>query len=84
MSSDHQRCHTTGGARFWSRKFGLHSPLRNRYTIYGKICANLQCFGSRFTLKSIRARTRAQSTARDFHAVIQASFAVTKHVYDLR
>jgi hypothetical protein len=49
--------------------FGLHSLLWNRWTIYAKICNHLRCFGSRFTLKSVRAKTRARSVARDFRAV---------------
>jgi hypothetical protein len=38
--------------------------------MYAKICTNLRCFGSRFTLKSDRARIRARSNLRNFHAVI--------------
>jgi hypothetical protein len=37
--------------------------------IYAKIHTHLCCFGSRFTLKSVRARTRARPVARDFRAV---------------
>jgi hypothetical protein len=46
--------------------------------IYAKNCTYLRCFGSRFMLKSIRARTRALLYARDFHVVIWFSFVVTK------
>ena len=38
--------------------------------IYAKLRTHLRCFSSRFTLESARARTRARSVARDFHAVI--------------
>jgi hypothetical protein len=38
--------------------------------IYTNIRNNLRCFRSHFTLQSARARTRARSTPRDFHAVI--------------
>ena len=37
---------------------------------YAKICTHLRCFGSRFTQKFVRTRTRARSDARDFYAVI--------------
>jgi hypothetical protein len=37
---------------------------------YAKFRTHLRCFSSRFTLESARARTRARSAARDFHAVI--------------
>jgi hypothetical protein len=37
---------------------------------YAKICTHLRCFGSRFTQKIFRARTRARSDARDFYVVI--------------
>jgi hypothetical protein len=40
---------------------------------YAKICTHLRCFGLRFTQKSVRARTRARSDARDFYAVIFGS-----------
>jgi hypothetical protein len=38
--------------------------------MYAKICTHLRCFGSRFTLKFDRARIRARSNVRNFHAVI--------------
>jgi hypothetical protein len=38
--------------------------------IYAKFRTHLRCFSSQFTLESARARTRARSAARDFHAVI--------------
>jgi hypothetical protein len=38
--------------------------------MYAKICTHLRCFGSRFTLKFDRARIRARSNLRNFHAVI--------------
>jgi hypothetical protein len=50
--------------------FGPHSPFRNRSTIYAKIRKHLRCFGSCFTLKSIRVRTRSRWDAQDFYAVI--------------
>jgi hypothetical protein len=40
---------------------------------YAKICTHLRCFGSRFKQKFVRARTRAQSDARDFYAIIFGS-----------
>jgi hypothetical protein len=40
------------------------------YTIYAKLCTHLHCFSSRFTLKSIWAKTRARSDAHDYYAVI--------------
>ena len=46
--------------------------------IYDKICTHLRCFGSRFTLKSARARTRARSGAHDFYAVILGSVCCYK------
>jgi uncharacterized protein YifE (UPF0438 family) len=49
---------------------GPHSPFRNRYTIYAKIRNHLRCFGSCFTLKYVRVRTRSRWDARDFYAVI--------------
>jgi hypothetical protein len=56
--------------RFSCRNFGLRLLLQNRYRIYDKFRTHLRYFISRFTLESARARTRAQSVARDFHAVI--------------
>jgi hypothetical protein len=57
--------------------FGAHLPLQNRYMIYSKIRNHyakihnhLRCFGSCFTLKSVRVRTRSRWDARDFYAVI--------------
>jgi hypothetical protein len=44
--------------------------LQNRYSIYAKFRTHLRCFSSRFTLESARARNRARSVARDFHAVM--------------
>jgi hypothetical protein len=38
--------------------------------IYAKIHNHLRCFGSRFTQKIPRSRTRARSEALDFYAVI--------------
>jgi hypothetical protein len=38
--------------------------------MYTKICTHLRCFGSRFTLKFDRARIRARSKVRNFHALI--------------
>jgi hypothetical protein len=38
--------------------------------IYAKIHTHLRCFGSRFTQKIARSRTRARSEARDFYAVM--------------
>jgi hypothetical protein len=38
--------------------------------IYAKILHIYVVFGSRFTLKSVRARNRAQSDMRDFYAII--------------
>ena len=46
--------------------------------IYDKICTHLRCFGSRFTLKSTRSRTRARSGAHDFYAVILGSVCCYK------
>jgi hypothetical protein len=56
--------------RFSRRNFWLRLLLQNRYRIYAKFCTHLRCFSSRFTLESARARTRARSAGRDFHAVI--------------
>ena len=47
--------------------------------IYAKIYTHLRCFGSRFTLKSARARTRARFLRRNL-----SPFAVTKSIDDLR
>jgi hypothetical protein len=52
--------------------------LRNKSMIYAKICTHLRCFGSRFTLNSTRARTRARSGAHDFYAVILGSVCCYK------
>jgi hypothetical protein len=52
---------------------GPHSLFRNRYTIYAKSRNHLRCFGSCFTLKSVRVRTRSRWDAwdaRDFYTVI--------------
>jgi hypothetical protein len=59
-----------GCTRFSRRNFGARLLLENRYRIYAKFRTHLRCFSSRFTLESARARTRAWSAARDFHAVI--------------
>jgi hypothetical protein len=56
--------------RLLRHNFGTHLRLRNRYTIYAKFRTHLRCFGSCFTLKSIRVRTRSRWDARDFYAVI--------------
>jgi hypothetical protein len=37
--------------------------------MYAKIHTHLRCFGSRFMLKSVRARTRARPVARDIRAI---------------
>jgi hypothetical protein len=37
--------------------------------IYAKIRTHLRSFGSRFTYKSVRVRTRIRPVTRDFHAV---------------
>jgi hypothetical protein len=37
--------------------------------IYAKIRTHLRCFGTRFTLKSVRSRTRIRPVKRDFRAV---------------
>jgi hypothetical protein len=37
--------------------------------IYAKIRTHLRCFGSRFTHKSVRARTHVRPVTRDFRAV---------------
>jgi hypothetical protein len=65
-----QNPRTIDRTQFSRRNFGPHLLLRNRYMIYAKFRTHLRSFSSRFTLKSIRARTRARSAARDFHAVI--------------
>jgi hypothetical protein len=49
------------------------------YTFFNKIYTYLRCFGSRFTLKSARARTRARFLRRNL-----SPFAVTKSIDDLR
>jgi hypothetical protein len=59
-----------GCTRFSYRNFGPCLLLQNRYRIYAKFRTHLLCFSSRYTLESARARTRARSVARDFHAVI--------------
>ena len=61
---------TIGCTRFSRRNFRPCLLLQNRYRIYAKFHTHLRCFSSRFTLESARARTRARSAARDFHAVI--------------
>ena len=57
--------------------FGAHLSLQNRYMIYSKIRNHyakihnhLRCFGSCFTLKSVRVRTQSRWDARDFYATI--------------
>jgi hypothetical protein len=65
-----QNPRTIGPTRFSRRNFETHLLLRNRYTIYTKFRTYLRCFSSRFTLKSIRARTHARSDAHDFYIVI--------------
>jgi hypothetical protein len=65
-----QNSRSIGRTRFSRRNFGGHFLLRNRYTIYAKFRNHLHCFSSRFTLKSIQARTRVRSDARDFHPII--------------
>jgi hypothetical protein len=51
-------------------RFKRRNSLQNRSMIYAKIHTYLRCFGSRFTQKSARARTRARSDAHDFYALI--------------
>jgi hypothetical protein len=50
--------------------------------MYTKIYTHLRCFGSPFTLKFDRARIRARSNVRNFHAVIYVN--LRKQVYNLR
>jgi hypothetical protein len=64
--------------RFSRRNFGPRLLLQNRYRIFAKFHTHLRCFSSRFTLESARARTRARSTARDFHVVILGSVCCYK------
>jgi hypothetical protein len=49
---------TIGGMRFSRRNFWAHSPLQNRSMVYTKISNHLRCFGPRFTLEYVWARTR--------------------------
>jgi hypothetical protein len=65
-----QNSRTIGRTRLLRRNFGTHLRLRNRYTIYAKFRTHLHYFGSCFTLKSVRVRTRSRWDARDFYAVI--------------
>jgi hypothetical protein len=65
-----QNPRTIGYTQFSRRNFGPRLLLQNRYRIYAKFRTHLRCFRSYFTLESARARTRARSAARDFHAVI--------------
>jgi hypothetical protein len=67
LSSQNPR--TIGCTRFSHRNFVPCLLLQNRYRIYDKFRSHLRCFSSRFMLESARARTRARSAARDFHAV---------------
>jgi hypothetical protein len=67
-----------GYTRFSCRNFGPCLLLQNRYRLYAKFRIHLRCFSSRFTLESARARTRARSAARDFHAVILGSVCCYK------
>jgi hypothetical protein len=61
---------TIGRARFLRHNSGPHWPFWNRSTIYAKIRNHIRCFGSCFTLKSVRVRTQSRWDARDFYAVI--------------
>jgi hypothetical protein len=65
-----QNPRTIGCTRFSRRNFGPRLLLQNRYRIYAKFRTHLRCFSSRFTLESARAKTRARSAPRDFHAII--------------
>jgi hypothetical protein len=65
-----QNPRTIGCTRFSRCNFGPRLLLQNRYRIYDKFRTYLRCLRSRFMLESARARTRAWSAARDFHAVI--------------
>jgi hypothetical protein len=65
-----QNPRTIGCTRFSRRNFGPRLLLQKRYRIYAKFRTHLRCFRTRFTLESTRAKTRARSAARDFHAVI--------------
>jgi hypothetical protein len=62
---------------------GPHSPFRNRYTIYAKIHNHLRCFGSCFTLKSVRVRTQSRWDARDFYVVIFGTHSPFQNRYTI-
>jgi hypothetical protein len=65
-----QNPRTIGCTRFSRHNFRPRLLLQNKYRIYAKFRSHLRCFRLCFTLESARARTRARSAARDFHAVI--------------
>jgi hypothetical protein len=60
-------------ARFLRRNFWATFVVMKQIYDYAKICTHLHCFGSRFTQKIVRAKTRARLDARDFYAVIFGS-----------
>jgi hypothetical protein len=62
-------------------QFRPHLPLWNRSMIYAKTDTHLHCFGSHFTSKSARARTRARSDVRDFHTVIFETRSLLRNRY---
>jgi hypothetical protein len=59
-------CTKTNAKHTW---FKRRNSLWNRSTIYAKIHTHLRSFGSHFTQKSARVKTRTRSDARDFYAV---------------
>jgi hypothetical protein len=65
-----QNPRTIDCTRFSRRNFRPFLLLQNRYKIYAKFRTHLRCFSLRFTLESVRARTRARLAACDFYAVI--------------
>jgi hypothetical protein len=66
-------------ARFLRRNFwGTFVVMKQIYD-YAKICTHLRCFGSHFTQKFVRARTRARSDVGDFYAVIFGSHSSSRN-----
>jgi hypothetical protein len=63
-------------------QFKRRNSLRNRSTIYAKVHTYLRYFGSRFTQKSVWARTHARSDTRNFYAVILGP--IRRYETDLR
>jgi hypothetical protein len=70
LCSNFSGSNTRGVTQFLRRNFWATFVVMIQTTVYAKICTHLRCFGSRFTQKSVQARTSARSDARDFYAVV--------------